>query len=204
MHWKEQLRILEEHDDFDVAIFFMEKVIEAHPHDVEAYLFMLFRLMDTMIEQACHFSNVSITPVSEIKIAYYNAQEERYHKLVKQYFDIAYEKLSQNAEFLFYGAKIASISCGLSTWYLGIDADFIINMMEKAALLNPDNIVYQWTHYIKVGDKNPKDTKLLQYIQNIFEEGSTLRKLLKEKGSLGEYILELMQYWTRGVLGVSK
>lgn len=59
MNWKEKLSILEQHDDFDIAIFYMQEVIKAHPDDVGAYIYMLFRLMDTIVEHACYFSNVS-------------------------------------------------------------------------------------------------------------------------------------------------
>ncbi len=67
MSWKEKLAILEHNGDFDIAIFFMQKVIRENPDEVDTYIYMLFRLMDTIVEHSCYFSNLSISPVSEIK-----------------------------------------------------------------------------------------------------------------------------------------
>ena len=70
MNWKDKLKILEQNEDFDVAIFFMRQIIQEHAEDVDAYICLLFRLMYTIVEGPCYFSNISKSKVSDIKQQY--------------------------------------------------------------------------------------------------------------------------------------
>jgi len=197
MHWKEKVYILEKNDDFDVAIFFMQQIVENNPDDVDAYIFLLFRLMYSIIEHSCHFANVSQTPVSDIKKQYYDEKEGYYEDLLLTYFAKGYEKFSENAEFLFYTAEIACISNAMSDIYMGLDGESINKMMDKAALLDPENPVFKLRYYSAISKKNPNDPELLLYKQSIFDETSLLRQEFKKKGLLGEYLLGLMKYWSQ-------
>jgi len=199
MHWKEKLTILEKHDDFDVAIFFLESVIKDHPNDVDAYIFILFRLMDTIVEHACHFSNVSQTPVSDIKKEYYDSKEDCYEVLAKKYFVEGYEKFSENAQFLFY----VGMTAVMSEWYFGIDRKDYERMLDKAMLLEPDNLLYQEPYYACLDlaiEANRKAT--VQYASRLFDAHSLIRAILITKGSLGEYLLEIITGWRDEILRI--
>jgi tetratricopeptide (TPR) repeat protein len=192
MTWKEQLRILEQQDDFDVALFFMEKIIQEYPDDVDAYIFMLFRLMDTIVEYACHFANVSKTPVSDIKKEYYDAKEAHYEVLAKKYFKSGYAKFSENASFLF----CVGITAVMSEWYFGIDIKDYENMLEKAMQLEPDNLVDKRTYYIHLNQSIPeKKEEAIAYASLILQDNSPLVQSIKTRGAFGEYLLDCMRGW---------
>ena len=176
MNWKEKVYILEKNDDFDVAIFFLKQVIKENPSEVDAYIFILFRLMYCIIENSCYFANVSKTLVSEIKKEYYREKKGDYQDLLFKYFAEGYEKFSDNADFLFYTAEIACISAALSDIHMGIDAEFINQMMEKAALLDPKNPVFQRQYYTNLSKNNPDDQELLRYKQNVFDKTSLIHQ----------------------------
>jgi hypothetical protein len=201
MNWKEKLYILEKNDDFDVAIFFMQRIIRDHPEDVDAYIFILFRLMYCIIENSCHFANISQTPVSDIKKQYYSEKEEDYHDLYLEYFAQGNEKFSENPEFLFYAAHTAAMACGLSFIYAGVDDVFINKMMEKAALLDPHNMVYQWQFYPAFcRDNDLQDQKLLDYAQSVLDQNSPIWQELHQKGSFGEHLYGIMESWAHRML----
>ena len=204
MNWKEQVYILEKNDDFDVAIFFMQQVINERPDDVDAYIFILFRLMYCIIENSCHFANVSQTPVSEIKKQYYREKEGHYQDLYLKYFAVGNEKFPANAEFLFYAAHTAAMACALSFIYAGVDEVFIKKMMEKAAFIDPHNLVYQWQFYPSFYDKTVENLKLLDYACNVLDRGSPIWQELQSKGTFGEHLYGIMQWWANRILDKKK
>jgi len=199
MNWKQEVRILEQHDDFDVAIFYLEQVIKEYPDEVDAYIFMLFRLMDTIVEHACHFANVSRTPVSEIKTKYYDAKEDYYEILAKKYFKEGYAKFSENAAFLFY----VGITAVMSEWYFGIDRKDYERMLDKAMLLEPDNLLYKDRYYINLDctvEYNKKEA--MEYAKKVLSEDSFIKRAVADKGAVGEYWLELTTNWSKRLLGI--
>lgn len=68
MHWKEQVTQLEHEANFDIAIFLLQKVIAEHPDNVDAYIVLLYRLVDTLIEGTCYWSNISKDPLRVVKL----------------------------------------------------------------------------------------------------------------------------------------
>jgi hypothetical protein len=199
MHWKEKVRILEQRDDFDVAVFFLERVIKEHPDDVDAYIFMLFRLMDTIVEHACHFANISRTPVSDVKKKYYDSKEDEYKVLAKKYFKEGYGKFSENAAFLFY----VGVTAAMSEWYFGIDTQAYERMLDKALLLDPDNFLYRSIYYRALDQKIECNKKaVVEYAQAVLSENSSIKQIVANKGAAGECWLELTTNWSKEVLGI--
>lgn len=196
MNWKETLNILEQNEDFDVAIFFMQNVIRENPDDVDAYIFMLFRLMDTIVEHSCYFANISRTAVRDIKKEYYDAKEDEYSLLAPRYFQEGYAKFSDNAEFLYY---VGDTAC-MSYWYFTRNEELIDSMLPKASLLDPKNPVYQWPYYAAIQRKNDKDEGLLKYIEKVLEDDSQIQKTLQTKGALGKGMLSRMRYWAKEII----
>jgi len=199
MIWKEKVKILEQHDDFDVAVFFLEQVIKENPDDVDAYIFMLFRLMDTIVEHACHFSNVSRTPVSDIKSKYYDTKEDYYESLAKRYFKEGYAKFSDNAEFLFY----VGITAAMSEWYFGIETQDYERMLDKALLLDPDNFLYKSLYYKGLDMKRESNKEeVVKYAQEVLYHESRIKNIVADKGAAGECCLELTINWSKEILGI--
>jgi hypothetical protein len=199
MHWKEKVRILEQHDDFDVAIFYLEQIIKEHPDHVDAYIFLLFRLMDTIVEHACHFANVSKTPVSDIKKKYYDKKEDCYEVLAQKYFKEGYAKFSENADFLFY----VGLTAVMSEWYFGIDREDYEKMLDKARMLDPDNLIYNYPYYRDLDQATENNKKkIAEYANMILDEKAPIRKALADKGAVGEYWLEMRTTWSKRLLGL--
>lgn len=198
MNWKEKVGILEKNDDFDVAIFFLERVIKDNSNDVDAYIFLLFRLMDTIVEHQCYFANVSRTPVSDIKSSYYDSKENYYESLAKRYFREGYAKFLQNADFLYY----VGFTAAMSEWYFGIDKEDYVNMLNQAMALEPDNLLYRDTYFINLDltiASNKKEAE--EYAKVVLIEDSPLRKAVADKGAVGECWLELATNWSKRILG---
>ncbi|MGC2310111.1 MAG: hypothetical protein WA432_00625 [Candidatus Babeliaceae bacterium] len=185
MDWKEQLAFFEHAKKWDDAIFYMEHVIEQNHDSVDAYLSMNYLLMNLLVEEQHDCS-----------------KHDYYARLLKYYFDESYAKFSNNAAYLYYIARIASIF----DWYLGIEFEDIHEMFKKALILDPDNLVYQWAYYGHDLDKNnPSDKdEILAYYKLVLQEDSPIQKELKERGALGKYILEIMQNTAQGVLAGEK
>lgn len=195
MRWKQQVRILELADDFDIAIFFLQEVIRNNPTDVDAYIFMLFRLMDTIVEQACHFCNVSDTPVSDIKIRYYNAKEKHYEVLAKKYFKDGLAVFSNNHEFLYY----VGLTAVMSPWYFDIDEADYESMIEKACVLDPGNPVYQW-HFSELYSRPATDPEVIEYATMVLDSNSRFNQILNTKGACGDYLREMRQTWAQKII----
>lgn len=189
MNWKDTLKILEQNEEFDVAIFFMRKVIQEDPEDVDAYIYILFRLMYIIVEGSCYFSNVSRTETRYIKQQYYDSKDHEYGLLALQYFQEGYIKFSENAEFLFY----IGVTAVMSEWHFGIDVKDYDAMLKKAITLEPYNPLYQRSYYIELdrNDDNNKQ-KIITYAELVLCEYSPIKKILQSKGTIGEYLLKLM------------
>lgn len=198
MNWKEQLYNLEKNDDFDVAIFFMQQVIDSDPNDIDAYISIIFRLMYMIVEGPYYCSNVSRTKVSEIKKAYYASKRGEYAVLARKYFREGQAKFSENAEFLYYDGT----SAAMSEWYLGIDREDYEQMLKKAKALDPQNMLYKWLDYYDISKTNPTDDQLLKFLRCLCEENSPIQRELGDKGALGEYILSMMMSWAERMMAI--
>jgi hypothetical protein len=197
MNWKEQVSILEKNEDFDVAIFFMEKVIKENPDNVDAYIFILFRLMYTIVEHGCYFSNISLSEVRGVKKQYYDAKEDHYELLAKKYFQECIEKFSDNAEFLYY----VGFTAAMSEWYFGISMDDYRAMLDRAMLLEPNNLIYQHTYYIRLDEGIESNRQEAQdYARIILQNNSSIKEPLTQKGAVGEHWLHLATNWSKRML----
>jgi len=197
MHWKAQVQRLEIEEHFDVAIFLLEKVIKARPNDMDAYIFLMYRLMDTLVEGSCYWANVSRTDLRKIKSNYYSSKHDIYWALLRNYFTTALSKFHANADFLYYAAHIATFA----PWYAGInehDHEIIKGMFEKSKHLNPDNPLLKGGYeddFLMAPTHNKEE--LITYVNNVIKENT---QILGNMGSLGEYLLELKKSVMHNVL----
>ena len=176
MEWKIQLRKLEKAKQWDKAITFMQEVIRQNPDDVNVYLFMEYLLMNLLVEED-----------------YNRSKRNFYWELAIEYFEEGCAKFSDNAEFLYYTGRMAY----MSEWYFDIELEDADAMIEKAICLDPDNPVYQWDYYCFL-DKSISENrkKIKKYAQMVLVEDSPVKEILHTKGSLGEYILDMMTNWS--------
>jgi hypothetical protein len=81
-----------------------------------------------------------------------------------------------------------------------IDVKDYEQMLEKAMQLEPNNWMYKETYYWKLRSKNCKDPEIAAYAKIVLTEPSPVTEQLKDKGALGEYLLELKRYWASAFL----
>ena len=180
MNWKSQLKYLEDHKQWDTAIEFMQKIIKECPDDLTAALYMNFLLINLLVEED------------------YNEQKHDYYAtLIKKYFHESYEKFSNNPEYLYYTGRIAF----MSEWYFDISKEQAENMIFTAMNMEPNNLIYQWAYYSSNHEKDYKNPQeAIKYAQNVLDPNSEIQQILKTKGSLGEYVLDVMTGWAQRLM----
>jgi len=179
MEWKESLRKYEQTKDWKSAIELMQKTISSNPNSLDAYLSMNYLLMNLLVEEN-----------------YDNRKHDYYAGLLKKYFIESYSKFVHNPEYLFY----ISIIAHMSEWYFDIDIEEAKTMLKEAIRLDPGNTLYKWGYdaYIDMSNTSGKYKDKL-YAKKILAEDSLIKDKLKSKGSLGEYILDIMKNWSKNL-----
>ena len=163
MNWKQQLKYLEDSEKYEEAVIFMEKIINEDPDDVDRYIFMLYLLVDFVMEPHSQ-------KVEDIK---YNSY---WQNLAKKYFLESYEKFSKHqdkrtrCDYLFFVGHIGVTGC----YMCGMDEYLPNQMIEAAKTEDPDYPVY------RIDDRNDLTIRKM-----LFDPQSLLRKALRNKGSVG-------------------
>lgn len=175
MNWKEQLENNEQAKDWKSAIELMQNTINDNPHDLDAYLSINYLLMNLLVDED-----------------YESSEHDYYAGLLKKYFLESYSKFSHNPEYLFY----TGITAHLSEWYFDIDIEEAKTMITEALRLEPENILYKWGYYTYLDMSNVNNKQQgIAYAKEILTTNS-VKKVLKSKGALGEYILGIMEHWS--------
>jgi len=176
MNWRQQLKEYEDTKEWKLAIELMQKTINDIPGDLDAYLSMNYLLMNLLVEEN-----------------YDNSKHDYYVGLLKKYFLESYSKFSHNPEYLFYIGQIACIS----EWYFDLETVEAQAMIKEAAYLEPKNILYKWADFIGLDMRNSINRgKMIYYAREVLSD-SSVKKILKEKGALGEYLLNGLEYWSK-------
>lgn len=176
MNWKKHLLKIEQSKDWKSAIVLMQRAISENDSGIDEYLSMNYLLMNLLVEEQ------------------YNPDEhDNYAGMLKNYFDESYAKFFNNPEYLFFIGKIAC----MSEWYFDIEIEEAQNMIKKATELEPNNILYKWANY---SDLDMRDLcnreKMIRYARQALSEPNVIEEL-KHKGSLGQYLLEGLEYWSK-------
>ena len=180
MTWQECLKELEDQKQWEDAIYYMEDIIEENPDDMQAYIFMEYLVMNLLVEED-----------------YDRSKSGYYESLTLKYFKEGYSKFSHNPGFLYYTGIIAC----MSEWYFGIEIEEAEEMRKKAYLLDPHNIVYQWKSVEDVSISNITNVKkVTEYAKMILHDNAFLWHELEKKGSLGQYVFQLMQFWADHII----
>ena len=180
--WKLELEKFEQDKDWDSAIQLMQKVIELEPNNLDAYLSMNYLLMNLLVEED-----------------HDESRHDYYEELLKKYFKESWAKFYNNTEYLYYTGRTAY----MSEWYfdVNLNLDDAREMLNTALKLDPTNLVYQWTIYSGFDERIPENKNISQdYAKMILDPYSGIEQELKTKGSLGEYILNMMKCWAKNIL----
>ncbi len=185
MEWKEQLRALEKAKDWDFAIAFMEDVIRQNSNDMDAYIFLNFRLMYLLVEEYPHPER---------------SKADYYEILAKKYFKESYAKFSDNLEYLYYTGKTAV----MSEWFFDISTEECDSIMEKAKQENPEYPPVKFDHYWAIFRKDKRNEEALNYARLTLGEDSPVKKIFETKGAIGEYLWKIDTYLAKQMLGIEK
>lgn len=196
MHWKEQVTQLEQEGSFDIAIFLLQKVIAEHPDNVDACIFLLYRLMDTLIEGTCYWSNNSKDPLRVIKSEYYEAKYDEYVQLARRYFAESYAKYSDNPEYLFYVGVIVGPDPYIFNQKEGFDP---MDMIHAAFALNYNTVLKDEFTSLNMYLATHDQANNIVYARNILSDPS-LQGQLTTKGSAGEYVVGRYIIWAKKIL----
>jgi tetratricopeptide (TPR) repeat protein len=180
MEWKKHLRDLEKQKSWDQAIAFMENIVEKHPDNADAYIDIIFLLMNILVEEQFDTS-----------------KHDYYAFLLEKYFDASHQKFSDNAAYLFCVGMTAS----MAEWYVGLEVEDYQRMLRKALELDPDDLMYQSNYYLHLDRSIPENkAAAIKYAQLIHNNDPSLLHDFISKGACGEYWLGCMQGWSKAVL----
>lgn len=175
--WRKQLVKYENANEFDTAVNYMQYVIEIKPECLDVWLTFNYLLMNYLVEGE-H---------GKFGVDYYS-------KLLRKYFHMSYEKYSNIPDYLFYTA----ITAYMSEWYMDLSVEDVDDMLEKALKMDVNNTLYLWGYYTYVSNDKASEYKSKSCACEILNDNVN-KQLIRSKGSLGVYILEIMDYQTKSV-----
>jgi len=199
MHWKQQVQLLEQETSFDIAIFLLEKLIKNNPDDIDAYIFLLFRLREMWLEGGVYWCNISKDPLRDIKKEYYDSKSENHMAAAHRHFAESYDRFSTNPEYLYYAAHIL----GHIAWYFGASDDLQTDLEQRALRMHYNTILQEMDHYKNLHYNEPNNVEVIRYATNIINDPS-IQKQLATKGAAGEYFLGRQVVWAKKVLEKAK
>lgn len=170
MKWKYSLLKLEHNGQWDIALLYMQNVIEESPDDMDAAICMNYLLMHIL------------------EYGYDIDKFEYYQSLAKQYFQESYAKFSDNPEYLFFTGMTAYGS----PWFFGLEDEETYGFLEKARALDENNLLYHWGCRSEEERKRDPDRKNLA---TLILKDKNLRTVLESKGGIGIYLFDHMIQW---------
>jgi len=177
MQWRKQVTQLEQEGNFDIAIFLLEKVIKENPSEMDAYIFLLYRFMDSFLENTCYWAN-SKDPLRKIKEEYYEEKIwHSYRTRAQTCFDESYAKFFDNPEYLYYASRILLHAYDFIG--LNIKESLLENMYQKAKTLGYNRLV-------EAGYSHKPDDVL--WAKKILDD-SSIREQLASKGAAAQYVI---------------
>jgi len=188
MNWREQVVQLECEGNFDIAVFLLEKIIKENPDEMDAYIILLYRFMDSFLENTCYWAN-SQDPLKVIKEEYCEAKIwQDYRQKAQKCLDESYARFSNNTEYLYYVPKI--LLHAYDFMGLKVKESLLIEMCHKARALG-------YNKYLT--ERHPNDLDDIAWAQRIVNDPS-IQKQLATKGAAGEYVLGGKIAWAKKVL----
>jgi hypothetical protein len=195
MHWKQQVQLLEQEASFDIAIFLLEKVVKNNPDNVDAYIFLLFRLREMWLECPVYWCNISQDPLRDIKKEYYDSKFDSYMAAAQKYFAESYVRFSKNPEYLYYAAHIL----GHIAWYFGASDERQADLEHQAIRMRYNTVLNMVDYYKELYYREPNNVDAIKYASDIINDPS-IQEQLATKGAAGEYLVGEKVAWAKKVL----
>lgn len=172
MQWKEQLRQFELQKQWNDAIDYMVDIIDANPTEMDPYIYMIFLLMNTVIEEE-----------------YDRKKYEYYEALIQHYFKQSYPLFNHDPKYLFW----VGITSVMAEWFIGITYEQYMDMLHQAMLMEPNNLIYKKPYYASLDTRAPQnEQELTQYLKLWLDENSDVVETTKSWGAFGEYLINVM------------
>lgn len=188
MNWREQVAQLEREGNFDIAIYLLEKIIEENPNEMDAYIYLLYRFMDSFLENSCYWLN-SKDSLRKIKEEYCEDKISRdYTQRAQKCFDESYARFSSNPEYSYYAPRL--LLHAYDFMCLKIKESLLESMYEKSKESGYNSVLEQ---------KYPDDPDNIIWARHILEDPS-IQKQLATKGAAAEYILGGEVSWAKKIL----
>jgi hypothetical protein len=180
MDWRQKLEIYESAEEWQSAVEHMNNVLSKHDEDAEAWVRMLYLLHNIALE---HRPSIGTTFV------------ERCEKQLLDLFNSSRDKFANNSEYLFFMGVIGRIA----EWLFGEkEMDFALIMSQKAADLEPENMLYRWA--ILDPNKNKEECEFNVDLARQILDNSPEKKWLEQKGFPGRYVLDVQLKGSAGTV----
>lgn len=170
MQLKNELELIEKERNVYRAL---EYIKEKRNQNLDSYLRVLFVLLDFLVD------------------GQYTQDDHDFISIkIKQIFNEAKFKYSNNSDFLFF----MGIMIYITEWYFRINnIDKAKNILENTIKSNPDNILYKWGSLIAIDQRFEVNTKIKFFLSKQILNDNSILERLKSKGLLGEYLLGIIE-----------
>ena len=139
MSWKLQLEKFESNKEWQSAVDLVKETVDKNKDDIDIYIRGIYLIHNILVEED-----------------YPNEEQDNLSVMLQNYFNMSYEKFSENAEYLFFIGKILYIG----EWFFGLDDDvkpmeqrLAFQMQRKALEKEPENPLYEWAYKLSDLDK---------------------------------------------------
>ncbi len=188
MNWREQVAQLEHEGNFDIAIYLLEKIIKENPNEMDAYIFLLYRFMDSFLENSCYWLH-SKDPLKELKEEY--CEDKIWHgytQRAQKCFDESYARFSNNREYRYYAPRL--LLHAYDFMCLNIKDSLLESMYEESKASGYNAVLEQ---------KYPDDPDNILWAKHILED-SSIQQQLATKGAAAEYVIGGKVAWAKKIL----
>lgn len=170
MNWKEQLASYEMDKDWLKAIDLLIDQINLDGNESEPYVRIIYLLHNLLLEEDYKRSGLDHDHLANLLLTYF--QESK-------------QKFNDDPEYLFFIGTILHVA----EWYFGQNSEELaLDMQKRAYEAAPENILYGFSYYFSVGDRNLAK----QFARRIISNSSIL-SWLDSKGFPGKYKLQIIE-----------
>ena len=152
-----------QHKQREETIEFMQTVVATYPNDMQAYMYLIFILMDLLVHEK-----------------YKQKSRDYYIDLLRKYYNESYAKFANDAEYLFQ----VGMTIAMDTELADLTPEQVYQMLTQAIILDPSNVLYQSAEYLYLNPIYSRyNPATLAYAQAALQNGANFnRRLSWEKG----------------------
>lgn len=180
MSWKHELGRLERNKEWPGAIRLLDDVIKEGPDQVEPYVRVIYLIHNLLLEEDYES---------------YGLNHDHLAGLLINYFQVAFDKFQDNAEYLFFVGIILHVA----EWYFEQDnVELALLFQKKAVQMEPQNALFEFSYSFSTSNKARAEALAKQ----LSTDASTL-DWLKSKGFPGQYVLGIIDWVKQGKMEIA-